>query len=97
MSKEVHTHEWWLPYLDEYHRSGKTISDFCRENGLNYDAFYWQLRWEKTVSCDSNLADIDILPVTVIDHSQKSIRIEINGIQVCGSAADIRQLLGIGQ
>lgn len=97
MLKEIHTHEWWLPYLDEYHRSGKTITEFCRDKGLIYDAFYWQLRRERRVSCDSSSENIEILPVTVIDHSQESIMVEINGIRVCGNTADIRQLLGISK
>ena len=40
MEKDIHTHEWWLPFLKEYQHSGKTIKDYCKENGFNYEAFY---------------------------------------------------------
>ena len=38
---------------------------------------------------------IVVLPVAVTDHTSEFIRVEINGVNICGSTDDLRRLLGI--
>ncbi len=96
MVKDIHTHEWWLPFLKEYQQSGKTIKDYCNEKGFNYEAFYWHLRREQREAVDDGSSDCyEVLPVTVTDHTSEFIRVEINGVNICGSTDDLRRLLGI--
>ena len=96
MVKDIHTHEWWLPFLKEYQHSGKTIKDYCKENGFNYEAFYWHLHREQREAIDDGGCDhSEVLPVTVIERTPEFIRVEINGVNICGSTDDLRRLLGI--
>jgi hypothetical protein len=41
MEKDVHSHEWWLPYIEECRSLNISLSDYCEEKGFCYDAFYW--------------------------------------------------------
>ena len=85
MVKDIHTHEWWLPFLTEYQQSGKTIKDYCKEKGFNYDAFYRHLRREQREAVDDGSSDCyEVLPVTVTDHTSEFIRVEINGVNTSG-------------
>ena len=96
MVKDIHTHEWWLPFLTEYQQSRKTIKDYCKEKGFNYDAFYWHLHREQREAVDDGSSDCyEVLPVAVTDHTSEFIRVEINGVNICGSTDDLRRLLGI--
>ena len=88
MVKDIHT--------QEYQQSGKTIKLYCKEKGFNYEAFYWHLRREQREAVDDGSSDCyEVLPVTVTDHTSEFIRVEINGVNICGSTDDLRRLLGI--
>ena len=43
----------------------------------------------------SMIAVLIVLPVAVTDHTSEFIRVEINGVNICGSTDDLRRLLGI--
>ena len=95
MEKDIHGHEWWLPYIEECRSRNISVSDYCKEKGFNYDAFYWHWRKENHVSQINDVCETQIYPVVIARADQEVKHIEINGIEVSGSTEDLRDLLGI--
>lgn len=95
MEKGIHNHEWWLPYIEECRSSNISLSDYCKEKGFNYDAFYWHWHKEKHISQLNEVCETQICPVVIASTDQEVRHIEINGIEVSGSTEDLRDLLGI--
>ena len=83
------------PFLTEYQPERENNQGLLQEKGFNYDAFYWHLRREQKAVDDGSSDCYEVLPVTVTDHTSEFIRVEINGVNICGSTDDLRRLLGI--
>lgn len=97
MGKEIHSHEWWLPYIEECRSLNISVSDYCKKKGFCYDAFYWHWRKENQCSQINEICEDQIYPVIVAGtvQNQDVKHIKINGINVSGSTDDLRDLLGI--
>lgn len=93
MVKEIHSHEWWLPYIEEWRSRNISMRGYCIEKGFSYDAFGWHWRIEKKKVIKNS--ETEVLPVVVNGTCSSQKQIEINGIEVCGSTDDLRDLLGI--
>lgn len=51
MSVAIEGREFWVEQLEKLNASGKTRSQYCRENSINYDRFgYWLKQLSRTTS-----------------------------------------------
>ncbi len=68
----------WSAQIEAQQSSGLTVQKWCEENGLSTKTYYYRLRKVREQCLDFVPT---IVPVSV-PHSNESIRIEKNGLQI---------------
>lgn len=68
----------WSAQIEAQQSSGLTVQKWCEENGLSTKTYYYRLRKVREQCLDFAPT---IVPVSV-PHSNESVRIEKNGLQI---------------
>ena len=78
-------HKAWREMYESYLSSGKTVIEWCAENGISKKTFYYRLRQIRKDVIET-VESHDIVPITAISERQKitdeSIRIQSSGISI---------------
>ena len=78
-------HKAWREMYESYLSSGKTVIEWCAENGISKKTFYYRLRQIRKDMIET-VESHDIVPITAIPERQKitdeSIRIQSSGISI---------------
>ena len=78
-------HEKWQDMYESYLSSGKTIIEWCAENGISKTTFYYRLRQIRKDVIET-VESHDIVPITAVPEQQKntdaSIKIHGSGISI---------------
>lgn len=92
MSKEAHSHNWWIPYVEEYKNGDMTLRRYAESKGLGAKA----LEYHVTVERKKRKAQqsVEIIPVTIAASSD-ALDVSINGINVTADPDTIRTILGV--
>ena len=77
VKKEMQLQEW-AAQIEAQQASGLTIREWCAENGIKPNTYYNRLRKVREQYVENTPS---IVPLNV-PHSQESIRIEKNGLQI---------------
>ncbi len=83
--KEKIRHRKWQEMYESYLSSGKTVTEWCAENGIAKKTFYYRLRQIRKDMIETG-ASHDIVPITTVPEQEKikkpSIRINGSGISI---------------
>ena len=83
VKKEVKL-EQWAEMIRLRNESGLTVTDWCRENGVNLKTYYYRLRCVRQAVC-SELEQHDIVPITAAEESETSkekIELSVGNIKI---------------
>ena len=86
-TKRAVQHKAWAEMYAAYQESGKTVSEWCSEQGIVTKTFYYRLRKLREVALDQAGSHHQIVPVAAnleIPTAQEpqSIKIQSNGITI---------------
>lgn len=95
MSAVIHTHDWWLTYVEDFKNSGMTIKGYAESKGLSPDSLEYHIRTERNKNKAKQ--NLEILPVKIVDNSvsSTSLDVSINGVKVTADPDSIRKILGV--
>ena len=78
-------HKAWRDMYESYLSSGKTVIEWCAENGISKKTFYYRLRQIRKDMIETGESH-DIVPITTVPEQEKiknpSIRINGSGISI---------------
>ena len=78
-------HQKWLEMYEAYLSSGKSVVEWCTENGISKKTFYYRLRQIRKDMIET-VESHDIVPITAVPEQQKntdaSIIIHGSGISI---------------
>ena len=78
-------HKAWRDMYESYLSSGKTVIEWCAENGISKKTFYYRLRQIRKDVIET-VESHDIVPITAVPEQQKntdaSIKIHGSGISI---------------
>ena len=78
-------HKAWREMYESYLSSGKTVIEWCAENGISKKTFYYRLRQIRKDMIET-VESHDIVPITAVPEQQKntdsSIIIHGSGINI---------------
>ena len=78
-------HKAWREMYESYLSSGKTVIEWCAENGISKKTFYYRLRQIRKDVIET-VESHDIVPITAVPEQQKntdaSIKIHGSGISI---------------
>ena len=78
-------HKAWRDMYESYLSSGKTVIEWCAENGISKKTFYYRQRQIRKDVIETDESH-DIVPITAIPEQQKntdaSIKIHGSGISI---------------
>ena len=100
MKKEVKQAQW-AEMVKSRNESGLTVTDWCRQNGINLKTYYYRLKRVRQAICNE-IEQHDIVPVKPISETEAtSEKIELSVGDVKISLPDdfnestLRRLLGV--
>jgi len=88
-------------HISEWKQSGKSMKQYCRDNNISFDSFYyWYRKFSKIDSCNNE----DFVPLKIINKPAiKENKIEIhypNGVKLLLTGGNnlsyLRELIKIG-
>jgi transposase-like protein len=99
--------EQWTSIIQERIKSGKRVDEWCSENGISRDAYYYWLRKVKLTASEKTVPEppqlpkvvqiIPPAPVCEVHNSGTAIILKVNGItleiQDCASDSIIEKTL----
>ena len=74
----------WAEMVQSRNESGLTVSEWCRQNGVNLKTYYYRLKRVRQALCD-NLEQHDIVPVLPKeepDPSAEKIEISVGDVKI---------------
>ena len=78
-------HKAWREMYESYLSSGKTVIEWCAENGISKKTFYYRLQQIRKDMIET-IESHDIVPITAVTEQQKntdaSIKIHGSGISI---------------
>ena len=78
-------HNKWREMYEKYLSSGKTVVEWCAENGISKKTFYYRLRQIRKDVIET-VESHDIVPITAVPEQQiitdASIKIQGSGISI---------------
>ena len=91
----------WAEMVRSRNESGLTVTDWCKQKGINLKTYYYRLKRVRQKVCDE-LEQHDIVPIVAIDEPvTKTEKIELSVGEVKISIPDnfneetLRRLLGV--
>lgn len=81
--------------------SGLTVTDWCKQNGVNLKTYYYRLKRVRKAVC-SELEQHDIVPITAVEESEttkEKIELSVRNIKISlpdnFSESTLKRLLGV--
>ena len=74
----------WSEMVQSSNESGLTVSEWCRQNGVNLKTYYYRLKRVRQVLC-SNPEQHDIVPIIPekeLDLSAEKIEISVGDVKI---------------
>lgn len=91
----------WVEMVKSRNESGLTVTDWCKQNGINLNTYYYRLKRLRQAACNE-IEQHDIVPVKLISETEPtSEKIELSVADVKISLPDdfnestLKRLLGV--
>ena len=91
----------WAEMIQQRNESGLTVTDWCRQNGINLKTYYYRLKRVRQAVCNE-IGQHDIVPVEPIvgtEITAEKIEISVGDVKVSlpdnFNESALRRLLGV--
>ncbi len=87
----------WVEMIQQRNESGLTITDWCRQNGINLKTYYYRLKRVRQTVC-SKIEQHDIVPVEPTAGTEitaEKIEISVDDIKISLFNSCLSKILGI--
>ena len=100
MKKEVKLTQW-VEMVRQRNESGLTVTDWCKQNGINIKTYYYRLKRVRQAVC-SEIEQHDIVPAILVEESQtegRNIELLVGDIKISlpndFNESTLKRLLGV--
>jgi hypothetical protein len=91
----------WVEMIQQRNESGLTVTDWCKENGINLKTYYYRLKRVRQTVC-SEIEQHDIVPVEPIagtETTAEKIELSVGNVKISlpddFNETTLKRLLGV--